>query len=118
MPNQTDYSTNHQDSRPDDIRDPNNSTDSRTNIKKCHNRYSEVDTDKNSNIDNGTDIALNSNMDNQNSTKKGGNKYNKMDIGNNTSINSREDMDKDSGASNNFRNNTYKLVFKGIKLWN
>ena len=27
-------------------------------------------------------------------------------------------MDKDSGASNNFRNNTYKLIFKGIKSWN
>ena len=27
-------------------------------------------------------------------------------------------MDKDSSASNNFRNNTYKLIFKGIKLQN
>jgi len=41
-----------------------------------------------------------------------------VDIGNNTSVNSREDIDKDSGASNNFRNNTYKLIFKGIKLQN
>ena len=41
-----------------------------------------------------------------------------MDIGNNTSVNSREDIDKDSGASNNFGNNTYKLVFKGIKSRN
>ena len=41
-----------------------------------------------------------------------------MDIGNNTGINSGEDMDKDSGASNNFRNNTYKLIFKGIRSRN
>jgi hypothetical protein len=41
-----------------------------------------------------------------------------VDIGNNPNVNSREDMDKDSGAGNNFRNNTYKLIFKGIKLWN
>ena len=41
-----------------------------------------------------------------------------MDIGNNASINSGEDIDKDSNTSNNFGNNTYKLVFKGIKLWN
>jgi len=41
-----------------------------------------------------------------------------VDIGNNTSVNSREDIDKDSGASNNFGNNTYKLVFKGIKSRN
>ena len=27
-------------------------------------------------------------------------------------------MDKDGGTSNNFRNNTYKLVFKGIKSRN
>ena len=27
-------------------------------------------------------------------------------------------MDKDSSASNNFGNNTYKLIFKGIKLQN
>ena len=45
-------------------------------------------------------------------------KYNKIDIGNNAGVNSREDIDKDSSTSNNFRNNTYKLVFKGIKLWN
>ena len=64
------------------------------------------------------DIALNSNIDNQNGTKEGGNEYNKINIGNNASINSGEDIDKDSSASNNFRNNTYKLIFKGIKLWN
>jgi hypothetical protein len=50
--------------------------------------------------------------------RKGGNKYNKVDTGNNASVNSGEDMGKDSGASNNFRNNTYKLVFKGIKSRN
>jgi hypothetical protein len=27
-------------------------------------------------------------------------------------------MDKDSNTSNNFRNNTYKFIFKGIKLQN
>jgi len=41
-----------------------------------------------------------------------------VDIGNNAGVNSGEDIDKDSGASNNFRNNTYKLIFKGIKLRN
>ena len=41
-----------------------------------------------------------------------------MDVDNNTSVNSGEDIDKDSGVSNNFKNNTYKLVFKGIKLRN
>ena len=41
-----------------------------------------------------------------------------MDVGNNTSVNSGEGMDKDSGVSNNFKNNTYKLVFKGIKSRN
>ena len=41
-----------------------------------------------------------------------------MDIGNNTSINSGEDIDKDNNTNNNFKNNTYKLVFKGIKLRN
>jgi hypothetical protein len=41
-----------------------------------------------------------------------------VDIGNNTSVNSREDIDKDGGASNNFGNNTYKLIFKGIKSRN
>jgi hypothetical protein len=41
-----------------------------------------------------------------------------VDIGNDTSINSREDIDKDGGTSNNFGNNTYKLVFKGIKSRN
>ena len=66
-------------------------------------------------MDNRTDIALNSNIDDQNGTKKGGNKYNKVDISNNANINSRENINKDSGASNNFRNNTYKLIFKGIK---
>ena len=30
----------------------------------------------------------------------------------------REDIDKNSGTSNNFKNNTYKLVFKGIKSRN
>ena len=57
-------------------------------------------------------------MDDRNSAKKGGNKYNRVDIGNNTSVNSGEDIDKDGGAKNNFRNNTYKFVFKGIKSWN
>jgi hypothetical protein len=37
-----------------------------------------------------------------------------VDIGNNASVNSGEDIDKDSSANNNFENNTYKLVFKGI----
>jgi hypothetical protein len=41
-----------------------------------------------------------------------------VDIGNNASINSGKDIDKDSGASNNFKNNTYKLIFKGIKSQN
>ena len=41
-----------------------------------------------------------------------------MDIGNNASVNSREDIDKDGGANNNFGNNTYKLIFKGIKSRN
>ena len=41
-----------------------------------------------------------------------------MDTGNNASVNNREDIDKDNNTSNNFRNNTYKLVFKGIKLRN
>jgi hypothetical protein len=50
--------------------------------------------------------------------RKGGNKYNKVDIGNNASVNSGEDINKDSGASNNFKNNTYKLIFKGIKSQN
>jgi hypothetical protein len=67
-------------------------------------------------MDNGTDIALSGNMDDQNGTRKGGNEYNKVDIGNNASINSKKDIDKDSSTGNNFRNNTYKLVFKGIKL--
>ena len=117
-PNQTNHSTNYQDGRPDNIRDPNSGTDGRTDTKKCHNKYSGVDTDKDGNIDNGTDIALNSNIDNQNGVREEGNEYNKVDTGNNTSINSGEDIDKDSGASNNFRNNTYKLVFKGIKSQN
>ena len=69
-------------------------------------------------MDNRMDIALGRNIDNQNSIRKGGNKYNGVDIGNNTSVNSREDIDKDSSASNNFGNNTYKLVFKGIKSRN
>jgi len=40
-----------------------------------------------------------------------------VDIGNNAGVNSGEDIDKDGGG-NNFGNNTYKLVFKGIKLRN
>jgi len=69
-------------------------------------------------VDNRTDIALGGNIDNRNSVKKGSNKYNGVDTSNNTSVNSREDIDKDSGASNNFGNNTYKLIFKGIKSRN
>ena len=65
-----------------------------------------------------TDIALSGNTDNWDSAKKGGNEYNGVDIGNNASINSKEDINKDSSTSNNFRNNTYKLVFKGIKSRN
>jgi hypothetical protein len=64
------------------------------------------------------DIALSGNIDDQNGARKGGNEYNGVDIGNDAGMNSGEDMDKDSGASNNFGNNTYKLVFKGIKSWN
>ena len=64
------------------------------------------------------DIALGGNRDDQNSVSKGGNKYNRVDIGNNASVNSGEDIDKDGGIGNNFENNTYKLVFKGIKSWN
>jgi hypothetical protein len=64
------------------------------------------------------DIALSSNINNQNGAKKGGNKYNRVDIGNNASVNSGENINKDSGTSNNFKNNTYKLIFKGIKLQN
>ena len=41
-----------------------------------------------------------------------------MDIDNTASINSGENMNKDSGVNNNFGNKTYKLIFKGIKLWN
>ena len=94
MPNQTDHSINHQDSRPDNIRDPNSGIDGRTNTKKCYNKYSGVNTDKNSNTDNRTDIALNSNIDNQNGVKEEGNKYNKVNIGNNANINSGEDINK------------------------
>jgi hypothetical protein len=64
------------------------------------------------------DIALGGNIDDWNSARKRGNKYNGVDIGNNASVNSGEDMDKDSSTSNNFRNNTYKLIFKGIKSRN
>jgi hypothetical protein len=64
------------------------------------------------------DIALGGNINNQNGVRKGGNKYNEVDTGNNASVNSGEDINKDNGASNNFKNNTYKLVFKGIKSWN
>ena len=41
-----------------------------------------------------------------------------MDIGNNTNINSGEDINKNNSTKNNFKNNTYKLVFKGIKSQN
>ena len=64
------------------------------------------------------DMALGGNRDNQNSVSKGGNKYNRVDTGNNASINSREDIDKGGSAGKNFKNNTYRLVFKGIKLRN
>jgi hypothetical protein len=64
------------------------------------------------------DIALSGNIDDQNGAKKRGNKYNEVNTGNNASINSGEDINKDSSTSNNFRNNTYKLVFKGIKSQN
>jgi hypothetical protein len=64
------------------------------------------------------DIALSGNIDDQNGIKKGGNKYNGVDIGNDAGINSGEDIDKDGSTSNNFGNNTYKLVFKGIKSRN
>ena len=69
-------------------------------------------------MDNGMDIALGSNIDDQNGARKGGNEYNGVDTGNNASVNSGENIDKDSSASNNFRNNTYKLIFKSIKSWN
>ena len=64
------------------------------------------------------DIALDYKRNNQNSVSKGGNKYNRVNIGNNADINGGVDIDKNSGTSNIFRNNTYKLVFKGIKLQN
>ena len=41
-----------------------------------------------------------------------------MDTGNNADINGGINMDKNGGTGNIFRNNTYKLVFKGIKPWN
>jgi hypothetical protein len=41
-----------------------------------------------------------------------------VDIGNNASINSKKDINKNSSTSNNFKNNTYKFIFKGIKLQN
>ena len=69
-------------------------------------------------MDNKTNIALSGNIDNQDGGKKGGNKYNGVDTGNNASVNNREDINKDSSTSNNFKNNTYKLVFKGIKSRN
>ena len=69
-------------------------------------------------MDNRIDIALGGNRDNQNSARKGGNKYNRVNIGNNAGVNSGEDIDKDGGAGNNFGNNTYKLIFKGIKSRN
>ena len=64
------------------------------------------------------DITLGGNIDDQNGTRKGGNEYNRVDTGNDASVNSKEDINKDSGTSNNFGNNTYKLVFKGIKSQN
>jgi hypothetical protein len=64
------------------------------------------------------DITLGGNIDDQNGTRKGGNEYNRVDTGNDAGVNSREDINKDSGTSNNFGNNTYKLVFKGIKSQN
>ena len=64
MLNQIDHSTNYQNGRPDDIRDPNNSIDGRINTKKYYNRYSGVNTDKDGNINNGTDIALGGNINN------------------------------------------------------
>jgi hypothetical protein len=118
LPNQTDHSTNHQGGSLNDISDPNSSIDGGTDINKCCNRYSKIDTDKDGDINNRMDIALGGNINDQNGAKKGGNEYNKVDIGNDTSVNSREDIDKDSGTSNNFGNNTYKLVFKGIKSQN
>ena len=50
--------------------------------------------------------------------RKGGIKYNRVDIGNNAGISKGEDIDKNSSAGNNFGNNTYKLVFIGIKSRN
>jgi len=41
-----------------------------------------------------------------------------VDIGNNANINSGENINKDSSASNNFGNKTYKFIFKGIKSRN
>jgi hypothetical protein len=41
-----------------------------------------------------------------------------VDIGNNTSVNSGEGINKDNSTSNNFKNNTYRLIFKGIKSQN
>jgi hypothetical protein len=41
-----------------------------------------------------------------------------VDIGNDASVNSGEDINKNNSTSNNFRNNTYKLIFKGIKSRN
>ena len=61
------------------------------------------------------DIALDCKRNDWNSISKGGNKYNGVDTGNNANVNSRVDIDKDGSASNIFRNNTYKLIFKGIK---
>ena len=117
-PNQTDHSTNHQGGRPDDVSDPNSGTDGGTDTDKCHDGYSGVDTDKDGDADNGTDIALGGNMDDRNGARKGGNEYNGVDTGSNAGVNSGEDMDKDGGAGNNFGNNTYKLVFTGIKSRN
>jgi hypothetical protein len=64
------------------------------------------------------DIALNSKRDDWNNTSKEGNEYNRVNTDNNIDINSRVNMDENSSTSNNFGNNTYKLIFKGIKSWN
>ena len=50
--------------------------------------------------------------------RNGGNKYNGVDIGNNASINSKKNKNKNSGISNNFKNKTYKFIFKSIKSQN
>jgi len=69
-------------------------------------------------VDNEMDVVLGGNRDDWNGVRKGGNKFNGVDIGNNAGVNSGEDMDKNGGTNNNFGNNTYKLIFKGIKSRN